>query len=156
VKQVPYILRREKEKQLNEFQRKSHFDLWMHQNQLFWSRFQLLNFIQIAYFLIISAIRSEKHYVWTAFGPTLLLLVWLFSTTDQDRRLRNWHASMLKTKYAFDPLPAKVTTVKWIPPEWIELAFELSIFLPFAVGDYLAAHYLTSIVTMLFIINLNP
>jgi hypothetical protein len=33
-----------------------------------------------------------------------------YSSLDQDRRLRNHHAHMLKVRFGFDPLPSEITT----------------------------------------------
>ena len=124
-----------------EFQRKAHFDLWLHQNQLFWSRFQLLYIVQASFFVIIATIRSERLLVYVALGVTLIFMAWLYSTLDQDRRLRNFHARKLKDDYGFDPLPPEVTTPERLSPQILEIAFQISIFLPFVVMDIYVAYW---------------
>jgi hypothetical protein len=124
-----------------EFQRKAYLDLWLHQNQLFWSRFQLLYIIQGAFFVVVSTIRSEKPLINIALGITLVFMAWLYSTLDQDRRLRNSHARILKVKFGFDPLPSKITTPKRLSTQFTEVTFQLCIFIPFAIIDIFAACY---------------
>jgi hypothetical protein len=114
-----------------DFQRKAYFDLWLHQNLLFWGRFTLLYTIQGAFFLVAWTMKAEPTFVHFALGVTLIFMVWLYSTLDQDRQLRNWHAHVLKTRFGFDPLPPKITTTESIPPAFWEIGFQLSVFLIF-------------------------
>jgi hypothetical protein len=132
------------EKSDQDFKRKAHFDLWLHQNQLFWSRFQLLYIIQGAFFIIISTIKSEKSLIYIALAVTLVLMAWLYSTLDQDRRLRNHHAHKLKVQFKFDPLPETITTPRWFSSSAIEILFQLSIFVPFVFIDSFAARHLAN------------
>jgi hypothetical protein len=66
-------------------------------------------------------------------------MMMLFLTLDTDRRLRNYHARVLKEDFGFDPLPPKVTAPKWIPPQAIEIGFQVLMFVPFAFVDIFAA-----------------
>jgi hypothetical protein len=125
-----------------DFQRKAHFDLWLHQNQLFWSRFQLLYIIQGAFFLLVWTMKTELRLVHIVLLATLMLMIWLYSSLDQDRRLRNHHAHMLKVRFGFDPLPSEITTWKWIPSIFWELSFQVSVFLIFVAADIITADYL--------------
>lgn len=125
-----------------EFQRQARFDLWMHQNELFWGRFQLLYFLQGALFAITAALgKNEPRLVHTVLYVTLLLMAWLYSTLDQDRRLRNVHGRILKRKHGFDLLPPDATGASWLPQAFWEHAFQGSVFLFFIFGDVVAADY---------------
>jgi hypothetical protein len=125
-----------------DFQRKAYFDLWLHQNILFWGRFQLLYIIQGAFFVVAWTMKAEPALVHYALAITLIFMIWLYSTLDQDRRLRNWHAHILKIRFGFDPLPPKITTWKSIPPVFWEISFQLSVFLIFVTADILFTDHL--------------
>jgi hypothetical protein len=119
----------------DDFQRKARFDLWLHQNTMFWSRFQLLYILQASFFVIYSTIRRDRLVVCVVLGVTLLFMVMLFSILDTDRRLRNYNARKLKDDYEYDPLPQKVTAPRLIPPQLIELGFQILMFAPFIFAD---------------------
>ena|ERR1700731_812528 len=124
-----------------EFRRKACFDLWMHQNNLFWSRFQLLYVVQGSFFLAVAALKNTPLFIGIALLMTLYLTGWLYSTVDQDRQLRNRWAEILKTEFNFDPLPAKLATTPGVLQTTLEAVFQYSVFIPFAFVDLIAALY---------------
>jgi hypothetical protein len=125
----------------NEFRRKACFDLWMHQNNLLWSRFQLLYIVQGSFFLAVPALKNTPIFIGIALLLTLYLTGWLYNTVDQDRRLRNDWAEILKKEFNFDPLPAKQATTPGVLQGTLEIIFQVSIFIPLAIVDLIAALY---------------
>jgi hypothetical protein len=126
-----------------EFERRARFDLWTHQNLLFWDRFKILAIIHAAYFGVLAAVKGDPPLMWGTVTVTGILMAILFATLEGDRRLRNFNALKLRTKFSFDPLPAHTTlpwlcTVLGISPNQFEIIFQVFVFLLFGSIDALA------------------
>lgn len=126
----------------DSFRPKLHLDLWIHQNQLFWSRFQLLYIIQAGFFLILAAVRPSPVFTAVVVFVAYYFLIWLYFTIDNDRRLRNHHAAVLRQEYGFEPVPTPLVARFGVSPAFWEIAFQLAIFGVFAVVDLVAVLYL--------------
>jgi hypothetical protein len=126
-----------------EFERKARFDLWTHQNLLFWDRFKVLAIVQAAFFGVLSAVKGDPPLMWGAVAVTAILMIILFNTIETDRRLRNYNALKLRVQFKFDPLPAH-QTLPWvarilgISSTQYEYLFQAFVFLLFAVIDGVA------------------
>jgi len=118
-----------------DFRRKAHFDLWTHQNTLFWSRFPLLGILQGAFFAIAAALKGQAMLVGAALALTLFLSIILYNTVDQDRQHRNRNEKILKDEFGFELRSPALSTVPMLSVSAMEVIFQLSIFLPFAVVD---------------------
>lgn len=110
-----------------EFRRKASLDLWLHQNTLFWTRFNLLYLIQGSFFLMVKESSNSKRLIWIVLGITALLMVWLYLTVRKDRLLRNLNANRLKNDFRFDPLPDGIAS-GGMSARFLENFFEISVF----------------------------
>jgi hypothetical protein len=61
-----------------EFERKARFDLWIHQNTLFWDRLKILALLQAAYFAAIASLKDDITITYIIAGGTLILMGWLY------------------------------------------------------------------------------
>jgi hypothetical protein len=122
-----------------EFRRKAHFDLWVHQNTLFWSRFPLLGVLQGGFFAIAVALKGHALLVGSALALTLILSMVLYNTVDQDRQHRNRNEKILKDDFGFELRSSKLSTVPLLSVTAMEVLFQLVVFLPFAVVDLVVA-----------------
>lgn len=93
---------------------KLHLDMLMHQNNLLWSRFQILYFIEIGFFGISYALRNHHEALAATWFACSGLLIYLFITNRADMALRNAHISALR-ELGFDATP-RITPHRW--PRW--------------------------------------
>jgi hypothetical protein len=71
---------------------KARVDMWMHCNNLMWSRLQPLSFVQVAYFAISAYIVQAKlpsHYAWLALLLAMLFILLLLGLSVNERNDRN-------------------------------------------------------------------
>lgn len=85
---------------------KSRTDLWIHCNNLMWSRLQPLFFIQAAYFAVAAylAKSNSKELLLYAFLITLLFLIYLTVVVFADRTHRDRHGMFIYNEYGIDLL----------------------------------------------------
>ena len=74
-----------------EFDRKARFDLWTHQNLLFWDRFKVLGIIQAAYFTALNAIRGDLFLMYCALIVTGIVTVILLNIVP-GQKITPWLA----------------------------------------------------------------
>jgi hypothetical protein len=123
------------EESLDQFRRKAHFDLWLHQNNLFWSRFQLLYYLQGAYFLVVGAGDLQRPFVFAALVTIVFFTSYLWIVLNQDRSHRNWHRHVLMNDFGFDPLRDNIAGFTFIDKKRIEGLFQRVLFFPLMLID---------------------
>jgi hypothetical protein len=87
---------------------KARLDLWMHANNLMWSRLQPLNYLQVAYFIVSGYLIESRANV-NILIPTAVFAVAVFYQTMllllvvNERNDRDMQGEILVKKFGFDP-----------------------------------------------------
>jgi hypothetical protein len=129
-----------------EFARKAHFDLWIHQNQLYWGRFSTLAILQAGSLAAMYSVKGSKPLLWCVLMGTMVLMIWLYRTAFIDRKLRNIHATELAQNFDFDPVPASSALGIFGGlrgyREIIEILYDSPIFLALMAADLIVFYHL--------------
>jgi hypothetical protein len=126
---------------------KARVDLWMHSNNVLWSRLQPLYFIQIAYFAVSAYVVQHElsiHLQTAAFSLSLIFQALLLSLAVNEKNDRDMQAKILVKEFGFDPteysekgqtqkygLVGKAHQIFW----WLRFGLFLSIYLLWMLID---------------------
>jgi hypothetical protein len=84
---------------------RAHVDLWMHSNNLMWTRLQPLYFIQASYFAVVLFLsnKPEDHsLIWVALGISAVMHSFLIVLVVNERQDRNKQGLLIWREFGFD------------------------------------------------------